>query len=242
VRDGSYAKLFLKVWGAHAFDDAEKAYDCVSRSLAAYERSRKVSRFASPYDTYLRAGRGLNAQERLGLSLFKRKAGCADCHVTRRDKAAGGVVFTDYTYANLGIPKNPVNPFYQQIGSNPAGASWIDLGLGDFLASTAGATPDYSAHAAENMGKFRVPTLRNVDKRPHPGFVKAYGHNGYFKSLRQVVHFHNTRDVPGAGWKGEPWPAPEYAANLETTETGHLRLTTAQEKAIVAFLRTLTDR
>jgi len=82
-----------------------------------------------------------------------------------------------------------------------------------------------------------VPTLRNVDKRPYPGFVKAYGHNGYFKSLEEIVHFYNTRDVAGAGW-----PAAEYAANMNTSAVGHLGLTATQEKAIVAFLKTLTDR
>jgi hypothetical protein len=44
-------------------------------------------------------------------------------------------------------------------------------------------------------GRFRVPTSRNVDKRPRPDFVKAYGHNGYFESLKEIVHFYNTRDV-----------------------------------------------
>ena len=44
-------------------------------------------------------------------------------------------------------------------------------------------------------GKFQVPTLRNVDMRPRPDFIKAYMHNGYFKSLKEVVHFYNTRDV-----------------------------------------------
>jgi hypothetical protein len=34
-------------------------------------------------------------------------------------------------------------------------------------------------------GRFRVATLRNVDTRPMPDFVKAYMHNGYFKSLRR---------------------------------------------------------
>jgi cytochrome c peroxidase len=47
------------------------------------------------------------------------------------------------------------------------------------------------------LGKFKVPTLRNVDKRPNTSFVKAYGHNGYFKSLEDIVHFYNTRDVAG---------------------------------------------
>jgi len=49
--------------------------------------------------------------------------------------------------------------------------------------------------APEFDNRFRVPTLRNVDKRPRPDFVKAYGHNGYFKSLKEIVHFYNTRDV-----------------------------------------------
>ena len=80
-----------------------------------------------------------------------------------------------------------------------------------------------------------MPTLRNVDARPSASFVKAYGHNGYFKSLEEIVHFYNTRDVPGAGW-----PAPEYAANM-TSEVGNLGLTPAEEEAIAAFLKTLTD-
>ncbi len=85
-------------------------------------------------------------------------------------------------------------------------------------------------------GKHKVPTLRNVDKRPYPGFVKAYGHNGYFKSLKEIVHFYNTRDVSGAGW-----PLPEVAENMNTAEMGKLGLTDAEEEAIVAFLGTLSD-
>ena len=75
-----------------------------------------------------------------------------------------------------------------------------------------------------------------MDKRPDSGFVKAYGHNGYFKSLKDIVHFYNTRDVPGAGW-----PPPEVAENMNTAELGNLGLTDAEEEAIVAFLGTLSD-
>jgi cytochrome c peroxidase len=221
------------VWGQNAFDDTQKAYDFISRSIAAYERSAEVSRFDSRFDTYRSTGQGLTEEEKLGLSLFEGKANCANCHVTTPDQAAGGVVFTDYTYDNLGIPKNPDNPFYSELAVNPSGAAWIDLGLGGFLETV----PAFSSQAGGQMGKFKVPTLRNVDKRPDPGFVKAYGHNGYFKSLAEVVHFYNTRDVPGAGW-----PAPEYAATMNTTEMGDLGLTPAEEAAIVAFLKTLTDR
>ena len=75
-----------------------------------------------------------------------------------------------------------------------------------------------------------------MDKRPDSGFVKAYGHNGYFKSLKQIVHFYNTRDVPGAGW-----PLPEVADNINTVEMGNLGLSVADELDIVAFLSTLSD-
>ncbi len=43
----------------------------------------------------------------------------------------------------------------------------------------------------------KVPTLRNVDKRPSADFVKAYTHNGYFKSLTEVVRFYAMRGMNG---------------------------------------------
>ena len=100
------------------------------------------------------------------------------------------------------------------------------------------------------MGKFKVPTLRNVDLRPAPDFVKAYGHNGYFKTLKGIVHFYNTRDVkpvcPGLYSEAQAlaencWPVPEVAENVNTTELGDLGLSDAEEDAIVAFLKTLSD-
>ena len=101
--------------------------------------------------------------------------------------------------------------------------------------------------APANQGRIQVPTLRNVDKRPNPDFVKAYGHNGYFTSLKAIVHFYNTRDVlprcqphdPGEGTTC--WPAPETTDNMNTTKMGQLGLTDAEEDAIVSFMQTLTD-
>ncbi len=94
----------------------------------------------------------------------------------------------------------------------------------------------------------KVPTLRNVDLRPFEGATKAYTHNGFFKSLRDVVHFYNTRDVlPRCEETTSPevgvncWPAPEVLQNVNTSELGDLGLTEKEEAAIVAFLKTLTD-
>src|SRR5664280_1527996 len=231
VKQSQYANLFMTVWGTHAFDDTEKAFQMIGRSIADYERSAEVSPYNSRFDTSIGTGNGLTAQETLGLSLFNGKAKCASSHTSTIDSASGKVLFTDFTYNNLGVPKNPMNPFYSELAVNPLGASWVDLGLGGYLKS---AGDNVSVYEPE-LGKFKVPTLRNVDKRPSAGFVKAYGHNGYFKSLEEIVHFYNTRDVPGAGW-----PVAEYAANMNS-EVGNLGLTATEEEAIVAFLKTLTD-
>jgi hypothetical protein len=110
-----------------------------------------------------------------------------------------------YCFANIGIPRNPLNAFYQEtnsatnpLGFNPLGINFIDLGLGGnpnpnpngmfFFKNTPGDTPTFN-------GLFQTPTNRDVDKRPSPNFVKAYMHNGVFKSLKQVVHFYNTRNL-----------------------------------------------
>ena len=174
---------------------------------------------------WLKGEAKLTGQEMRGLALFNGKAKCFKCHVPPN--------FTDFTYDNLGVPKNPANPFYAMPPEyNPEGANWVDTGLGGFL--QAAGYPE-SVWGPE-WGKQKVPTLRNVDLRPYKKFVKAYSHNGYFKSLEEIVHFYNTRDVPRAGW-----PAPEVAVNINKTEMGNLGLNHGEELAIIAFLKTLSD-
>src|ERR1035437_7398835 len=205
--------------------DTAKSYECIGRAIAAYERSAEVSQFTSKYDYWLKGQANLTGQEVRGLALFRGKANCANCHAEP--------LFTDFTYDHLGVPRNPLNPFYYESEWNPAGPNWVDTGLGGFLKTV---FKNIEALWGPELGKHKVPTLRNVDKRPDSGFVKAYGHNGYFKSLKEIVHFYNTRDVSGAGW-----PSPEVAENMNTAEMGKLGLTDAEEEAIVAFLGTLSD-
>ncbi|MDJ0869287.1 MAG: hypothetical protein QNK03_24500 [Myxococcota bacterium] len=78
--------------------------------------------------------------------------------------------------------------------------------------------------AFDSDGKMKAPTVRNVDARPGKGFPKAFMHNGVFKTLAEVVHFYNTRDVPE-----ENWPPPEVDRNvdrdiLEGVPLGNLEL------------------
>ncbi len=207
VQASTYAPLFASQC---PYADTTDLYNCIGRAIAAYERSSEVSQFSSKYDYWLKGQARLTGQEQWGLALFRGKGNCVACHVEP--------LFTDFTYDNLGVPKNPENPVYAY---DP---SFVDLGLGPIVMD------------ANQNGKFKVPTLRNVDLRPTKKFVKAYSHNGFFKSLEEIVHFYNTRDVPGAGW-----PAPEVAANVNTAELGNLGLNHGEELAIVAFLKTLSD-
>jgi len=142
-------------------------------------------------------------------------------------------MFTDFTYDDLGVPKNPENPFHHAPTSvNRDGPDWIEPGLGGFLMGAGFGADVYEPE----WGKHKVPTLRDVDMRPFPEFVKAFGHNGFFKSLLEIVHFYTTRDVPAEGWA-----PPEVRATINTDELGDLGLTPAGEKALVAFMKTLTD-
>lgn len=241
VCTASYGDLFTGVWGAEACDPANvaMAYDDIAYSIAAYEASSESNAFTSKFDLSRKGKAQLNQQERRGFALFQGEGKCAKCHISTGQKP----LFTDYTFDNLGIPKNPENPVYSY---NP---TFIDQGLGGFLATRS----DYAGFAKKNYGKQKVPTLRNVDKWDSTFLgvkVKAYGHNGYFKSLKGIVHFYNTRDVldtcPGDYTESEAlaancWPVLEVATNVNTTELGNLGLTAEEEDAIVAFLKTLTD-
>jgi cytochrome c peroxidase len=281
VRESQYADLFRQVWGAlDCVKGVPEAYERIARSIAAYERSAEVNPFSSKFDAFWSnwqaakqggarglpqihainmmnkdrfASLGLDATELMGLAIFNTKANCSTCHSLQPMHGSEYPLFTDFRYHNLGIPKNPENPFYNMPRKwNPDGAAWVDPGLAGFLLATAG-TPDsggvardYSAFAAENYGKHKTPSLRNVERRPYPEFVKSYGHNGYFKSLMEIIHFYNLRDVlPFCAESGNPpWdcrPEPEVPENINTTAMGNLGLTQMEGMALIQFLKTLSD-
>jgi cytochrome c peroxidase len=245
---------------------SNSTYQHITMSMASYEASSDVSPFSSKFDAYLAGNAQLTSEEQAGYELFNGKAGCNQCHLsgtaenTTTSQAATDVapLFSDFTANNIGLPKNLALPFYcenkpDQYGytANPMGLSYVDLGVGGFLNGTGGApnpnTLQWKQLAPQFNGMFQTATLRNVDKRPYPTFVKEYMHNGYLKSLKEVVHFYNTSQaLPrcAQGSRGEKvtcWPPPEYPATLNTTQLGNLGLTSDEEDEIVAFLKTLTD-
>ena len=219
IRKASYASLFREVFGQDALDDGKRAFNLMAEAIAAYERSAELNRFDSKFDFYLKGKVKLTEQEMSGLQIFEdpKKGNCASCHPSRPSSDGAPPLFTDYTYDNLGVPKNPEVPFYYMDKKfNPAGAGFVDLGLGGVV------------RKKEQNGKFRVPTLRNVAITP------PYMHNGIFKSLRQVIMFYSTRDIG-------PWPPPEVRENVNTKELGKLRLSDQEIDDLVAFMKTLTD-
>ncbi len=181
--------------------------------------SAELNQFSSKYDLFLQGKVKLTEQEMRGLALFEseKKGHCAECHPSQPGPEQELPLFTDFTYDNLGVPRNPANPYhYLPKLLNPDGTQFVDLGLGGIVKKS------------EENGKFRVPTLRNV------AVTAPYMHNGIFKTLRQVVVFYNTRDVG-------PWPEPEVPQNVNREELGNLRLTEQEVDDIVTFLHTLTD-
>lgn len=180
-------------------------------------------------------------------------------------------LFTCFGSANEGIPLNPRAAFYYETKpdsygfvANPYGFGYRDLGLGAFLRSGFGSGPspnkNWKQYAPTVDGQMQVPSVRDVastppqcptTEAPGPYFQKEFFHNGYLKSLKQVVHFYNTRDKyaypvtsghcpAGTTEKVNCWPMPEVPNNIDMT-SGNLGLTDEEENQIVAFLETLSD-
>lgn len=215
VKAATYAELMTQVYGQDIFTNVATAYTSIADAIAAFERTAIFHPFDSKYDQYLAGQTTLSVQEINGLQLFNdaTKGNCAACHTSSATNATPPL-FTNFTYANLGLPINPNIPAPPDLDA----MNINDYGLGG--------RPDVPL---TERGKFKVPTLRNVAK------TAPYGHNGLFKDLQEVVAFHNTRDV-SAGL----WALPEVAENLDP-RVGNLGLTDAEVDAIVAFLETLTD-
>ncbi|MET0391399.1 MAG: cytochrome c peroxidase [Polyangiales bacterium] len=189
---------------------------------------------------------GFTAEENLGHDIFYNTAfpagappfptlpvaNCSFCHLSDRANPDGtGLLerYTDDAYHNIGSPVNRELP--------------------------AAPSPGISGHAGlpapTDAGGFKTPTLRNVDKRAKAGFVKAFTHNGWFKSLESLVHFYNTSQTlprcegvvtEATALAQNCWPFAEWPNSVSNRRlVGALNMTAAHEAALVAYLKTLSD-
>lgn len=240
LRAATYSEDFRRLFGDEVFDDADGAFLRARFAIAAYEKSAPdLNPFDSKYDLFLRGKLRLSPAELRGFSLFNRpdKGGCAGCHPSMRASDGAPPLFTDYTYDNLGVPRNPA------IAAN-ADATYFDLGL---------CGPERADLAARTdlCGAFKVPTLRNVATR------QVFFHNGLFTSLRDAVKFYvrrdtnpdefYPRDAVGVVQKFDDLPVALHR-NVNTTEVPYdrhpgeaPRLNDFEIDDLVVFLGTLTD-
>jgi cytochrome c peroxidase len=236
----AYAAEFEAVFGARIFEHPELAFDRAVTALQQYQlEDPDFAPFTSKYDAFLRGKIRLSEAELPGLAVFNdaQKGNCAACHSSARGAAGEMPLFTDFSYDNLGVPRNPAIP----ANNDP---DYFDLGL-------CGPFRDDLTASRDLCGAFNVPTLRNVAPTP------PYFHNGRFATLTEAVRFYVRRDTDPQEWyptdsdgalqKFDDLP-PHYGGNVNVSEAPYNRdpgdvpaLDAAEIADLVAFLDTLTD-
>jgi cytochrome c peroxidase len=179
---------------------SNSTFDHITLSIASYEASADISPFSSKFDAWLAGNAELTTEEQSGYELFNGKGHCNQCHLSGT-AVNGGVpqaadvapLFTDFTSNNIGLPRNLALPYYceskpDQYGyiANSQGFAYTDLGFGATLSGPNNPNPlQWRQLAPLFNGKFQTPTVRNVDKRPRPDFIKAYMHQRLLKELER---------------------------------------------------------
>ena len=241
LRTAPYAESLREAFGLPDDSPDARWNAAALAALAAFQRSPEVAPFSSKYDAVRRGQARFTRAEARGLRLFSdpAKGNCIACHVFRPgSKNPADHLFTDFTYDNLGLPRNPA------IVAN-AEPAYFDLGLCGPLRERPRGLSDAVC------GMFRVPTLRNVARRPF------YFHNGSFSDLTEVMRFYVRRDIEPARWypldaKGRAQTyndlPPRFARQVSRDEAPYdrrgrqkPRLNEAEIGDVVAFLRTLDD-
>ena len=240
LRGAAYAEQFRALFGAAIFDDPAAAFERVQLALQQYQKNDPdFHPFDSKYDQFIAGKASLSDGELRGLALFNNpnKGNCAACHPSAKAADGSPPLFTDFSFDNLGVPRNPA----LAANRDPA---YYDLGL---------CAPDRTdlAQRRDLCGAFKVPTLRNVATR------KVFFHNGGFTSLRDVVAFYVRRDTNPEEWypraadgtilKFDDLPA-ELRRNVNIAEGPYNRLpgqapalSSSEIDDVVRFLGTLTD-
>ena len=237
----AYAADFRTQFGDRIFDDPATAFERALLAIQRYEQedSAEFAPFSSKYDAFQDGRAELTDAELRGLALFNNplKGNCAACHPSSRGPNGERPMFTDFTYDNIGVPRN------SSIGAN-ADPAYFDLGL-------CGPERTDLAHRLDLCGAFKVPTLRNI------ALTAPYFHNGRFATLRDALGFYVRRDTNPQEWyptgadgvvhKFDDLPSA-YLANVNHTEVPYNRvlgdvpaLDENEITDVITFLQTLTD-
>ncbi|WP_316862308.1 cytochrome c peroxidase [uncultured Cohaesibacter sp.] len=224
-----YEKGFKLLFGQDIFADADRAYEAMTKAIAAFERTEFFSPFDSRYDRYLRGEVAFTNEEELGRTLFfsQQFTNCNLCHQLHKRPGAERETFTNYQYFNIGVPAHTALR-----EANGSAKDFVDQGI---LENNTSVKDKLWA------GKFKTSTLRNV------AVTGPYMHNGVFEDLETVVRFYNKYNSRAKSAQinpetGKPWGEPEVAATLDMEKlTQGPALDERRIKALVAFMKTLTD-
>jgi len=228
----NYLSAFSKLFGEQVVKENGKLFDAAITAIANYETSTELSPFDSKYDRYLRGEYQMTAEEDLGMTLFfsQQFTNCNQCHQLHTSNIAAQETFTDYTHHNIGVPSNIA---LRKINGTPPRSQDFGLGSTDKI---------NTENRAKLNGKFKVPTLRNV------AITAPYMHNGVFNELETVVRFYNKYNSRSSKNQTNPetnqrWLDAEVSENISLKELEHgPALDTRRIKALVAFMKTLTDK
>ena len=240
VQHGEYAQEFAQVFGTNIFSRPDQAFEDIGLALEAFQtEDASFHPYTSKFDAVMSGHDTLTLQEMRGYALFNnpQKGNCAKCHIDTPGPGGRPAAFTDYSFAALGVPRNP-----EILANRDPG--YFDLGLcGPYRQDLAGETG--------YCGMFKTPTLRNVATRA------VFFHNGRFHRLEDVMHFYVERDTYSRKWyptvagvlnEFDDLP-PRYRDNIDRTDApldraraGRPALNEAEIHDLIAFLKTLNDR
>ena len=207
-------QAFIAAYGAGALSDPKVALADMGLAIAAYEtEGPEFHPFTSKFDYWQLGQAQLTPLELQGLALFNNpgKGNCTACHPSQRQGFDEHPLFTDFSYDNIGVPRNwdipanaanPVSPIsgvslLTFMASGPTNVpsdteySYYDMGLcGPFQTDPSDSHPRPSFFTVTTLcGNFKVPTLRNI------AITAPYFHNGVFDTLHKVVEWYVTRDI-----------------------------------------------
>lgn len=225
LENANYQTSFKRHFGATIWQDTEQTYTAMTQAIAAFEKSPEVSPFDAKYDRYLKGQYEMTGQEELGMALFfsNNNTNCNSCHQLRKVEAPRET-FSNNQYHNIGTPTN-----LALRAKNGVATDFVDPGL---LANPAIDDP-------QHLGKFKVPTLRNV------AVTGPYMHNGVFQELSTVLAFYDQFNNPERKLNpetGRPWRGPEAPHTVNHELLDGKKLSDAKLAALEAFLRILTDK
>jgi cytochrome c peroxidase len=268
-----YLADFEALYGRIADMAASTVLARLGNALAAFEReSPAMHPYSSKFDAWRRGAAELSARELRGLALFNSpaKGNCAACHPSTSADGVTPPLFTDFSYDNLGVPRNAAIPANEPTTAGPQTPtnstdgvhSYYDLGLCGPFRDNAG------LRLSAQCGQFKVPTLRNIAR------TAPYFHNGRFATLQEAIGFYVRRDTHPEEWypttadgrvtkfddlpaayggqflvlAGVPGSDAGYSGNVNATEAPFNRhigdapaLDAAEIDDVIAFLCALTD-